>query len=86
MEVRDEQGFLIRLEHCDACPLDVLDRQVAQHSALSRAFDLDFALSSGIRLTLDEINVEEFRCLKVLKNERSKFEAEEMKKARRNGG
>jgi hypothetical protein len=43
---------------------------------------LDFALSSGIRITLDEVTVEEFRVLKCLKIEKSKFEVEQMKRAR----
>lgn len=72
----------MRRDRCEVCPLDSLDRQVAQHAALSRTFDLDFALTSGVTITLDEIDVEEFRTYKVLKAERAKFEAEQMKNAR----
>jgi hypothetical protein len=73
---------LVRRDRCDTCPLDSLDRQISRHPSLTRSYDLDFALSSGIRITLDEITVEEFRVLKCLKIEKSKFEVEQMKKAR----
>ena len=81
-EIRDEQDFLIRRERCATCPLDKLDRAVGAHPILHRAFDFDFALSAGIRLTLDEIDVEEFRALKILRLERSKYEQEQIKKGR----
>jgi hypothetical protein len=74
--------FLVRRDRCDTCPLDSLDRQISRHPSLTRSYDLDFALSSGIRITLDEVTVEEFRVLKCLKIEKSKFEVEQMKRAR----
>jgi hypothetical protein len=81
-EIRDSNGLLLRRERCADCPLDKLDRAVAQDPALHRAYDLDFALTAGIRITLDEIDVEEFRALKVLRIERDKHQAEQLKQNR----
>jgi hypothetical protein len=52
---------------------------VAQHPALGRTYDLDFALTAGIKLTLDDLDVEEFRALKCLRIERDKYQAEQIK-------
>lgn len=79
IEVRDEHGYLVRRDRCDTCPLDSLDRQVAQHPALGRAFDLEFALGSHVNIGLDQIYVDEFRALKCLKIERDKYQAEQIK-------
>jgi hypothetical protein len=73
---------LVRRDRCDTCPLDSLDRQIFRHPALSRTYDLEFALNCGVTITLDEIDVEEFRCYKILKIEKNKFEVEQMKRAR----
>lgn len=80
IEVRDEQGFLVRRERCALCPLDKLDAAVAAVPDLPRAYDFDFALTAGVNITLDEINALEFRCLKVLRIERDKHQAEQVKR------
>lgn len=82
LEVRDDEGFLLRRERCDHCELDKLDWAVGQNPVLHRCFELDFALTSGIKLTLDDVDVEEWRALKILRCERSKFEAEQIKNER----
>lgn len=82
MEMRDEQGLLLRYASCDECPLDKFDAAIAREPVLSRSFDLEFALSSGIRLTLEEIDVEEFRALKILRQERNKYQEAQAKKER----
>lgn len=81
--MRDEDGFLIRWERCQHCKLDKLDLAVSQHPALYRAYDLDFALTAGVNITLNEINVEEFRALKILRSERDKYQAEQIKSQQR---
>jgi hypothetical protein len=83
IEVRDEEGFLLRRERCSHCDLDKLDSAIAQDPVLHRAFDFDFALSAGIRLTLEEIDVEEFRALKILRMERTNYERELTEKNRK---
>lgn len=82
-EIRDENGWLLRRERCEACPLDKLDRAIGENVVLIRCFDLDFALNAGVRLTLNELDVEEWRALKCLRIERDKYQAEQMKKANR---
>lgn len=79
MEVRDERGLLVRRERCATCPLDKLDSAMTQNPVLHRAFDIDFALRAGIRLTLDEIDVEEFRALKILRTEQDKYQSEQIR-------
>jgi hypothetical protein len=49
---------------------------------MQRAFDIDFALSAGVNITLNEIDAEEFRALKIIRTERSKFEREQIEKGR----
>lgn len=80
IEIRDEDDRLVRRERCHECKLDKLDVSIARDPAIGRAFDIDFALSAGIKLTLDEIDVEEFRALKILRIERDKYQAEQIKK------
>jgi hypothetical protein len=80
-EIRDSDGGLLRLERCADCPLDKFERATAQEPALQRAYNLDFALTAGIHLTLDEIDVEEFRALKILRIERDKYQREQNKPA-----
>lgn len=80
-EIRDEDGRLIRRERCDACPLDRLDLAIAHDPVLHRAFDLDFALTAGVQIGLSQIDVEEWRSLKILRMERHRYEQEQIKKA-----
>jgi hypothetical protein len=82
-EVRDEDGNLLRRDCCADCPLDKLDHAVSNHPALGRVFDLDFALNAGFQIGLDDVDVEEFRCLKALRIERDRFQREQEEKARR---
>jgi hypothetical protein len=82
IEIRDEDsGDLIRRERCLECKLTNLDAAIAQHPALHRVFDLDFALTAGVSITLQDIDVEEFRALKILRHERDKYQAEQSKNA-----
>jgi hypothetical protein len=53
---------------------------VSRNPVLQRAIDIDFANAAGFRLTLDEVDVEEFEAIKILRSERDKFQAEEMKR------
>lgn len=63
---------------CDKCPLDRLD--VAQNSELGqllrRALDLEFALKSGVAISLGEIAADEFWALKIIREEQNKLEQE----------
>lgn len=70
---------MIEVIHGPNCPLDRLDAAIAHNPVLQRAIDIDFANAAGFRLTLDEVDVEEFEAIKVLRSERDKFQAEEMK-------
>lgn len=86
IEIHGENGVLLRRERCDQCPLDLLDAAVGQNPVLRRAIDIDFANEAGFRLTLDEIDVEEFEAIKTLRAERNKHQAEQMKKSSGNNG
>lgn len=44
---------------------------------LVRVLDLEFALQTGIVLTLDDITAEEFAVLKMLTHERNRWEKEQ---------
>jgi hypothetical protein len=81
IEIRDDKDNLVRRERCLECKLTKLDAAIAQHPALHRAFDLDFALTAGINITLREIDVEEFRAIKILRIERDKYQAEQTRNA-----
>lgn len=74
----------MEIVHGPDCPLDRLDDAVARNPVLQRAIDIDFAVSAGFRVTLDEVDVEEFRAVKILRSERDKYQAEEAKKRPRN--
>jgi hypothetical protein len=74
IEVRDEDGGLIRREPCDDCPLLKMDQAVNENSVLTRAFDLDFALTCGLHLTMSDLTVEEFRTLKAIRAEKNKVQ------------
>jgi hypothetical protein len=82
-EVRDEDGNLLRRDRCADCPLDKLDHAVSNHPALSRTFDIDFALHAGFHLGLGDVDWDEFRCLKALRIERDRFQKEQTDKLRR---
>ena len=63
---------------CEKCPLDRLD--AAQHSEpgqlLRQALDLEYALKSGVTISLSEIAADEFWALRVLQEERDKRDLE----------
>lgn len=69
-----------RPTHGPDCPRDKLEGAIARNPVLQRAIDIDFANSAGFRLTLDEVDVEEFEAIKILKSERDKYQAEDMKR------
>lgn len=53
---------------------------------LARAFDLDFALNAGLRLGMHDLDVEEFRALKILRLARDKHQKEQIENAQRGRG
>lgn len=61
---------------CEKCPLNRLD--AAQHSEagqlLSRALNLEFALTAGITVTLDEFAADEFFAMQIIHEEREKLD------------
>ena len=63
---------------CEKCPLHRLD--AAQHSEpgslLQRALELEYALSAGVTISLDEIAADEFWAMRVVYEERRKWERE----------
>lgn len=63
---------------CDHCPLDRLD--AASHSEsgalLQRALHLEEALEADLTITLDEIAADEFWAVRVIREERNKWDRE----------
>jgi hypothetical protein len=68
---------------CEHCPLDRLD--AAQNSQvgqlLRRALDLRTALKLGVKLSLDEIAMDEFQAMLIIEEEQARWEEE---RSRRN--
>jgi hypothetical protein len=85
-EVRSEpvpgapDGLLMRRERCESCPLNQIDAAVVQEPVQHRAFNLDFALQAGVRIGLEDISCDEWQALKILRTERDRYQAEQMKK------
>jgi len=71
-----------RLLECDGCWLPKLDDAVQGEmgSVINRVVDLDFALEAGFTISLDHVSAEEFRVLRILKEERQKYQAHLEKK------
>ena len=71
---------------CEECPAEKLRQYLASPYGLrlSVVIDLDFALQVGFHLTLNEIDYREFRLLRMLAEERQKFEIEQTRRS--NGG
>jgi hypothetical protein len=67
-------------ERCEKCPLNELDSAISVNPILTRALDLDFALDVGVQITLDDIDCEEWRALKTLREERNKYQEERIKR------
>jgi len=67
---------------CEECPSLKLEEfiQGPYGQGIPVVIDLDFALQSGIQIPLAEISYREFRMLRLLTDERNKFEIEQMKK------
>lgn len=81
IDIRDEDGGLIRREPCDDCPLLKMDQAVNENSVLTRAFDFDFALTCGMHVTMRDLNVEEFRALKAIRSEKTKLQIDMQKQS-----
>lgn len=69
---------------CDVCPIAALDLYLA--SPWGRRFiavlELDFALRVGFNVNLDEVSCIDFGLLKLLDEERHRYEKEEIDKMR----
>jgi hypothetical protein len=68
---------------CDECPLVLLDELLAtaRGQLIAQTIDLDFALQAGVTVTLAEIPYPEFLLLRLLTEERNRFNAEPAKDA-----
>lgn len=72
---------------CAACP----SVKLAEYSAsplghrLSVVLDLDFALQVGFHLTLRDVSYLDFRLLRILAEERKRFNEEDAQEKYRNG-
>jgi hypothetical protein len=53
---------------------------IAANPVIGRAFDFDFALGAGFHITLNDISCEEYRALKVLRQEKNKYQEEMSRK------
>jgi hypothetical protein len=63
---------------CFECPLVLLNRAMEPRLALfGSVIDIDFAVKHGIRVSLDEISYLEFGLMRILQEERNKFEIEQ---------
>jgi hypothetical protein len=72
-------------DRCDECPLTRLDEYLGSSSGqmMSQAIDLDFALQAGVTVTLAEISYPVFLLLRLLHEERNRFQEEAMKRSSR---
>jgi hypothetical protein len=70
---------------CEACPAEKLEEliQGPYGQGIPAVLDLDFALQSGISITLEQLNYREFRLLRHLTDERNQYETEQIEKKRR---
>lgn len=68
----DEEG------RCDHCPLDKLDAAQASEKGLliRRALDLMASLKLGVRISLEEVNADEFQAMLIVAEERDLLERE----------
>ena len=69
---------------CDLCPTAALDRYLG--TSMGRRFhaalEIDFALRAGFTVTLEDLTCIEFGLLRLLDEERHRYEKEEMDKLR----
>lgn len=65
-------------ERCATCPLDRLDAALAGNTGalIRRATDMKAIMSSGITITLDEINADELYAMLIVQEERDRLEEE----------
>lgn len=77
----------LRPDLCCECPAEKLNKYLASPGGqwISVVVDLDFALQSRIQVTLSQIGYLEFCLLRLLAEERNKFEVEEIKKQKSHG-
>jgi predicted RNA-binding Zn-ribbon protein involved in translation (DUF1610 family) len=63
---------------CESCPLTKLDESGAmpEGSLLRRVSQIDFALQSKFTLGLGDVTTEEFEALRILQQERDRYENE----------
>ena len=78
--IEDDDGIVVDIVHGPDCALDKLEDAIARNSVLQRAIDIDFANAAGFRMTLDEVDVEEFAAIRLLRQERDKFQEEQSKR------
>jgi hypothetical protein len=70
---------------CFECPLALLNRSMESRTALySAVIDFDFAVRFGFRVGVEEVSYLEFGLMRILQEERVKFdnENEERKRGR----
>lgn len=67
---------------CSGCPATELDEYLASPPGrlISQVIDLDFALQAGVTLTLKDFTYVDFLLLRILHEERQKYQTEQMKK------
>jgi hypothetical protein len=70
---------------CEECPLTLLDGYLnsARGQLIQQTIDLDFALQSGVTVTLKEITYPEFCLLRLLTEERNRKHEEAMQRGPR---
>lgn len=67
---------------CEECPASKLDQYLASGRGqwIQAAVTLDFALQAGVSVSLREISYSEFQLLRLLTEERNRWQEETMKK------
>jgi hypothetical protein len=76
--LRDAHGDIMR---CDHCPLNSLDAAIQNSAAgflLTRVSEIDCALRFHLGDQLPVLNMEEFNALRIVREERDKWEREQM--------
>ncbi|HEX3340612.1 MAG TPA: hypothetical protein VHT68_15745 [Pseudolabrys sp.] len=67
---------------CEECPATLLDDYLASPKGqlIQQTLTLDFALRAGVTVSLQEISYPEFLLLRVLSEERARYQGDLMKK------
>ena len=70
--------------HAEDCPAGLLEHALEgwRGQLIRRAADLRFALDVGVRMTLDEIQADEFVALKAIKAEQEQYLEERSRQGR----